>query len=113
MRGAERVAGVIDAVSHGGSTRSVGSLSTEEIVLGLKDALRVGTKNASNQASKTNGYYNNPQLRINFPQDASAVKNFAVNAGLGNQVGQFEQKLNAAAEQAAGAGDAADAGAAK
>ena len=101
-RAAERVAGVIDSISHGGDTRSVASLSTEEIVLGLKEALRVGTKNASNQASRANGFYNNPQLRINFPQDAIAVKNFAVNAGLGSQVSQFEQKLNAAAEQAAG-----------
>ncbi len=92
---------ILDSVAgvRGGSA---GELTAQEIAEGLREALRVGTKNASRTASRPGGFYSNPALRIAFPPDAVPVRNFAVNAGLGQQVTTFEQKLNAAAEQAAG-----------
>ncbi len=93
-----QVGEILDSVMAG----SGGQLTTQEIAQGLKEALRVGTKNASNNASRPGGFYSNPALRIAFPPDAAPVRNFAMNAGLSQQVSTFEQKLNAAAEQASG-----------
>lgn len=95
----EQIGQILETVSAG---RGGGGLTTQEIALGLREALQVGTKNASKQASRPGGFYSNPSLRIAFPPDAIPVRNFANNAGLGRQVTTFEQKLNAAAEQAAG-----------
>ena len=102
---ADDVTAILDQiipVENGRRGGALGALTTEEIVLGLKEALKVGTKNASSQASRSQGFYSNPQLRIPFPQSAIGVKNFAMNAGLNQQVTNFEIKLNAAAEQASG-----------
>ena len=45
----------------GGST---GALSTEEIGRGLKEALTVGIKNSSSQASALDGYLGNQTIKL-------------------------------------------------
>ena len=49
-------------------------LSNAEITAGLKEALNVGTKNASSQVSKVDGFYKNNLIRIPFPKDARDMK---------------------------------------
>lgn len=77
------------------------SLSNEEVIKGLREALKVGTDTAVNLASKTNGFYKNPTLFIQFPKEAIKVKNTLTDAGFGHLVDDFEMTLNRSAEEAA------------
>lgn len=77
------------------------SLSRDEVVRGLKEALERGTRVAVSTAGVQDGFYRNPQLYIPFPEEAQKVKETAVQYGLGGQVERFEENLNRAAEEAA------------
>jgi len=76
-------------------------LSSDDIVNGLKDALKVGSNNAGSSASKTDGFYKDSLIKIPFPPDAQEVKNLAVKTGQQKQVDDFILSMNRAAEQAA------------
>lgn len=76
-------------------------LSNEEITKGLKEALNVGTKNASGKAAKTDGYYKNKLIRIPFPSDARDMRTTLMKMGMKKQVDAFEKQMNRAAEDAA------------
>ncbi|MBL0095690.1 MAG: DUF4197 domain-containing protein [Bacteroidetes bacterium] len=81
---------------------SLGSgLSNADITKGLKEALNVGSKNASTKASKTDGFYKNNLIKIPFPSDARDMRSTLVNLGMKRQVEEFEKQLNRAAEDAA------------
>ena len=82
-----------------GTQQSQG-LTNAEVVQGLKEALTVGTRNSVDIASKTDGFYKNPQLFIPFPEEAIRVKNTLENAGLNKPVNDFVLSLNRAAEDA-------------
>ncbi|MEJ2725888.1 MAG: DUF4197 domain-containing protein [Deltaproteobacteria bacterium] len=79
----------------------VGGLTQEEIIAGLKEALRVGTGNAVEKVSKVGGYYNNPNIRIPLPGPVQKVEKVLRLAGLGSQVDAFDKSMNRAAERAA------------
>lgn len=76
-------------------------LSNEDVIQGLKEALKVGTNNAVTATSVVDGFWKNPAIRIPFPAEAEKVKNTAINLGLTSQVQSFEINLNRAAERAA------------
>lgn len=76
------------------------NLTTDEVIRGLKEALYVGATNSTSLTSKTNGFYLNPLIRIPFPPEAMKVKNVVEQLGLKSMVGEFEQSLNRAAEEA-------------
>jgi len=78
-----------------------GGLSNEEVISGLKEALRVGTERSVDRAGATNGFWNNNLIRIPFPPEAIAVKNTLTDLGINKPVEDFERTLNLAAEQAA------------
>ncbi len=82
-------------------TAGSGSLSGNDIASGLKEALSVGVRNGSAQASAVDGYFRNPLLKIAFPPEAQKVASTLRSIGLGNQVDAFELSLNRAAEDAA------------
>lgn len=84
------------------------NLSDEEVIAGLKEALRIASDTSVTTANKTDGYAEDSRIRIPFPPDvdyvASSVNNFTI---LGAPVGReavdaFVLKLNRAAENAAG-----------
>lgn len=75
-------------------------LSNDQIIKGLKEALSVGSRNASSSASKLDGFYKNPQIKIPFPKDAQKVKTTVENLGMKPQVDKFVMTLNRAAEEA-------------
>lgn len=83
------------------ATGSSSSLTTGEIVEGLKEALVVGSKNSSSNASKKDGYFKNTMLFIPFPPEAIKVKNSAEKVGMKSKVDEFVMTLNRAAEEAA------------
>ena len=78
-----------------------GGLTTGEIVQGLKEALNVGASNSAFSASKTDGFYRNPQIFIPVPPEAVKVKSALEQAGLSSLIRDFELSLNRAAEEAA------------
>ena len=76
-------------------------LSEDEIINGLKQALEIGTSNAVQTVSQTNGYFKNPQIRIPLPENVKKVEKLLRATGFGSQVDKFELSMNRAAERAA------------
>jgi hypothetical protein len=76
-------------------------LSTADINKGLKEALSIGTKNATDKAAKIDGFYKNPQIKIPWPKEAMEMKRTLNSIGLKKQTDDFEKQLNRAAEDAA------------
>jgi len=93
----QQIAG--DVVKTGTSGQS--GLTNGEVISGLKEALNIGIGNSVNVASLVGGFLNNSQIRLPFPKDAEAVKDYALKIGLQGQVTKFEETLNHAAEEAA------------
>jgi hypothetical protein len=91
-------AGEVLSASSGGTGLS---LSNDEVIKGLKEALSVGTDNAASLGSKADGFLKNPKIHIPFPEDAIKVKNTVEDLGLKPQVDKFVTALNRSAEEAA------------
>ena len=79
---------------------SAPSLTNDEVISGLKEALQVGIKNSVNLTSVTDGFLKNDSIRLPFPPDAIKVKEKAMDLGLTGKVSEFETTLNRAAEEA-------------
>jgi Protein of unknown function (DUF4197) len=77
------------------------SLSNDDIVKGLKEALSVGSKNASDSASKKDGYFKNPKIKIPLPKDVKKAESTLRSMGMGSTVDNFILSMNRAAEEAA------------
>jgi hypothetical protein len=76
-------------------------LTNDEIIRGLKEALNVGSKNASSSASKADGYFKNPIIKIPFPPEAKNIESKVRALGMNKQVDDFILTINRAAEEAA------------
>ena len=82
-------------------TLSGTKLSNDDIVKGLKEALNVGSKIASDSASKVNGYFKNPKIKIPLPKDVKKAESTLRSMGLGSTVDNLILSMNRAAEGAA------------
>ncbi|GAB3885587.1 DUF4197 domain-containing protein [Spirosoma agri] len=91
---------ILNAVTQP-SAGTAGGLTNSDIASGLKEALRIGVTNGSNQASQLDGYFKNPLLKLAFPPEAQKVAAKLRQLGFNRQVDQFELSLNRAAEDAA------------
>lgn len=89
-----------EAASTLTSTTPTNSLTNDEVISGLKEALTVGITNSVNLTSVTDGFLGNSAIRLPFPEDALKVKEKALEWGLDGQVEKFETTLNRAAEEA-------------
>ncbi len=76
-------------------------LTEDEVVRGLKEALATGSRNASGQASRTDGYFRNPSIKIPFPPEAEKMESTVRGLGMDEQADRFILALNRAAEDAA------------
>jgi hypothetical protein len=76
------------------------NLSNEQVVQGLKEALTIGSNNASASASKMDGFLGNAAIKIPFPPEAREVESKARQLGMSAQVNEFVKTLNRAAEEA-------------
>jgi len=76
-------------------------LTTSEVVSGLKEALIKGAEYSSGMASKTDGYFMNPALKIIFPPEIQKVETKLRQIGLNKPVDDFVLSMNRAAEKAA------------
>jgi hypothetical protein len=76
-------------------------LSNDDVVKGLKEALKVGSNNAGSSASKVDGFFKDSLIKLPFPPDAEKVRKTAVDLGMQKQVDDFVLSINRAAEKAA------------
>jgi hypothetical protein len=77
------------------------TLSNQEVIDGLKQALTIGGQNASGTAAKVDGYYKNPVIKIPFPPETKNMESKLRSLGMSKQVDDFVLTINRAAEEAA------------
>lgn len=77
-----------------------GSLSNQDIVSGLKEALVVGSQKGANSLSQVDGFFANAALKILMPPEAQKVESTLRKVGLGKQVDEAILSMNRAAEDA-------------
>jgi hypothetical protein len=77
------------------------SLSNEEVISGLKQALQVGAERSTSALSVADGFFRNAALKILMPEDAKKVENTLRSVGMGKQVDAAILSMNRAAEDAA------------
>src|SRR5437868_11059634 len=77
--------GVKDAINKvkGGSSSS---LSNDEIVQGLREALSVGATNSSNKISVADGFFKDAAIKILLPQQVQKVEKKMRLLGMGKMV---------------------------
>jgi hypothetical protein len=83
------------------SQGSFGSLSTSEVISGLKEALNNGVNNGTSKLSAVNGFFANAAIKILMPPEAEKVEKTLRGIGLGKQVDDAILSMNRAAEDAA------------
>lgn len=77
-----------------------GALSTDEITRGLKEALVTGSNIVVSQLGQTDGFSDDPAIRIPLPQSLQKARDVASKFGLEGSFDDLELKLNRAAEEA-------------
>lgn len=83
------------------SQTSFGSLSTSEVISGLKEALNKGVNTGTSQLSAMDGFFANAAVKILMPPEAEKVEKNLRSIGLGKQVDDAILSMNRAAEDAA------------
>lgn len=76
-------------------------LGDTKIASGLKEALKVGARNAVKLTGKTDGYYRNDAIKILLPKNLHTLEKGLRAMGAGQKVDEFELSMNRAAESAA------------
>jgi hypothetical protein len=77
------------------------SLSTNDVVAGLKEALEAGTNNGVAKLSATDGFFQDAVLKILMPEEAKKVESKLRQFGMGKQVDEAILSMNRGAEDAA------------
>jgi hypothetical protein len=77
------------------------SVSSDEVALGLKEALTNGVSKGSDLVSQVDGYFKNPEIKIPFPPEVKQVESRLRQIGMGDEVDKFVLTLNRGAEDAA------------
>ena len=81
--------------------KNTGSLSNDEIINGLKEALSVGAGNSTAKLSGVDGFFADAAIKILLPEEAKKVEQKLRAIGLGKQVDNAILSMNRAAEDAA------------
>lgn len=97
LKGAVKEA-TTDALGSGGGSSS--SLATDQIVAGLKEALRVGAEKVVGQLGAADGFNADPTVHIPLPESLQSVQSTLRKFGLSALADDVELKLNRAAEEA-------------
>jgi len=83
-----------------GSTATVNTPYQSQVVEGLKEALSIGTQNATTRLSALDGFFANAAIKILMPPEAAGVEKTLRRFGMGNLVDKTILSLNRAAEDA-------------
>ncbi len=76
------------------------SLSTSDVVGGLKEALNKGIEKGTKQLSAVDGFFGNAAIKILMPPEATKVEESLRKVGMGSQVDAAILNMNRAAEDA-------------
>src|SRR3982750_1624679 len=76
------------------------SLSNDDVVNGLKEALNVGANNASKKLSATDGFFKDAVVKVLMPAEAQKVEKKLRSMGMGKLVDDAILSMNRAAEDA-------------
>jgi len=79
---------------------SPASLSTTDMIAGLKDALRIGSENVVGKLGKADGFNADPKIHIPLPDSLKTVKSTLSAVGMDGMMDDLELRLNRAAELA-------------
>jgi hypothetical protein len=79
-----------------------GNFTNADAVAALKQALTIGSQNASGRLSTVNGFFGNQLIKILMPPEAKKVESALRSVGMGNQVDKAVLAMNRAAEDASG-----------
>lgn len=96
------IGGCAQLKNLGIGSQGSGALTEEKIAQGLKEALRIGSQDAINVVSRTDGFFGNELIKILLPPEVQKVESTLRTVGLGNYVDEFALSLNRAAEKASG-----------
>jgi len=77
------------------------SLTTSDVVAGLKEALVTGTNRSVQQLSAADGFFKDAVIKILMPEEAKKAESTLRRFGLGKQVDEAILSMNRAAEDAA------------
>ncbi|MEM6781126.1 MAG: DUF4197 domain-containing protein [Pseudomonadota bacterium] len=83
----------------GGET-TLGELSNSDMIVGLREALSVGTGTVVKQLGVRDGFNLDPQIRIPLPRQLERVDSALGNIGMNSLTQDLELRLNRAAEMA-------------
>jgi len=101
----DKLKGAVDQVTPGsgsGATDSgAGALGTDQIIAGLKEALRVGAERVVSQVGAADGFNADPAIHIPLPDQLAKAQDIMRKFGLSALADDVELKLNRAAEEAA------------
>jgi len=75
-------------------------LSEAKVADGLKEALKIGSRNAVRRVSKVDGFFGNPEIRIPLPGWLQKTEDVLRTVGYGPKLDAFEMSMNRAAEKA-------------
>lgn len=94
--------GVVDSATQGGTAggATIAGLSTDEVIAGLKEALRVGTETVAGKLGSADGFNGDPAVHIPLPEELKAVQSTLKRIGLSSLADDIELKLNRGAEAA-------------
>ncbi|MDH7462781.1 DUF4197 domain-containing protein [Chitinophagaceae bacterium 26-R-25] len=84
----------------GTNSTSGSSLSTDQIVQGLKEALNVGAQNSTSKLSAADGFFKDAAVKILMPDEAKKVESTLRSMGMGKLVDDAILSVNRAAEDA-------------
>ncbi len=76
------------------------SLSTNDVIGGLKEALNKGIEKGTTQLSAIDGFFGNAAIKILMPPEAVKVEESLRKVGMGNQIDAAILNMNRAAEDA-------------
>ncbi len=82
------------------STPSGKGLSNDNIISGLKEALRVGADSTTKKLSAANGFFGDAAIKILMPAEAQKVERTMRSMGMGSLVDKAVLSMNRAAEDA-------------
>jgi hypothetical protein len=83
------------------SSNTKGSLTTDDVITGLKEALNNGVNNGTSKLSGVDGFFANAAVKILMPPEAEKVEKKLRDIGLGKEVDNAILSMNRAAEDAA------------
>jgi hypothetical protein len=102
----DKLKGAVDQVTTGsasgsGAATSGSGLATDQIVAGLKEALRVGAERVLAQVGAANGFNGDPAIHIPLPEQLTKAQDIMRKFGMSALADDVELKINRAAEEAA------------